>query len=176
MRQSAGHTLIELMIVFLLLGILSAVAIPAIQNGLSDIRLKTCAERIAEHLRYARTLSMTNPEGLNRIYSMNVSSNPTNNYRVQSWNGATFADVQDPLDSSRVLNIWFNSVPEFQGITIQSSSPTTAISFDRRGRPYHNSNAAGNPPGAIWNMVLQNNAGTTRTLSVYPETGIVIVR
>ena len=46
MKQRKGFTLIELMIVVLVIGILSAVGIPRYQNFMMESRQKSCASQL----------------------------------------------------------------------------------------------------------------------------------
>lgn len=64
-----GFTLFELVIILVLVGLLSVVAIPVFLN--EELRVVPAAEQIAGEIRYAQSLAMTHGDS----YSFNVSGN-----------------------------------------------------------------------------------------------------
>lgn len=63
-----GFTLFELIIILVLVGLLSIIAVPAFLN--EDLRVTPAADQIAGEIRYAQSLAMTRGEA----HSFNVSS------------------------------------------------------------------------------------------------------
>ena len=71
-----GLTLIEIISVIVLLGILTAVAVPRFRSDFSSKqRLKSEAQKIAVHIRYARNLAITDKNAARYIIRFNYDAN-----------------------------------------------------------------------------------------------------
>lgn len=167
-----GFTLTELLITLVILSVLSMVVFPVVTPAMQNNRLSACAERMADELRYVRSLSMTNPDGDDSVYSMRFLVT-SNYYDAQRYDGSNLLPVEDPLQPGETLSVDLDTDTEFQGITIQNNR---YVSFDSKGRPYGNSWGSGSPISTILSVTLQNSAGNERTVSVYPKTGTVTVQ
>lgn len=54
-----GFTLLELLVVLLIVGVMSAFVVPKLSKPLSNLTLKTATKQIASSLRYARNVAVT---------------------------------------------------------------------------------------------------------------------
>lgn len=73
-----AFTIFELMIVVLLIGILTAAAIPRFREGITKSSLNAACERVATDLKYARK----HAETISNIVTMDLNVNPGNEYEI----------------------------------------------------------------------------------------------
>lgn len=69
-RRKEGFTLLELLMVVVILGIISAVLVPRIGAGMSGTRLATAARTTIQAVRYARSMALLNQAETELIVSM----------------------------------------------------------------------------------------------------------
>ena len=177
MNSWSGFTLPELVVTLVILSVLSAVIVPITATANANSRLTACAERIADDIRYTRTQSMTNPNGYNEVFEVIISLG-LNYYRIERYNGTTNVPISDPLEPYRNLVFDLDDSPEFRGLRLQSTT-SGVLAFDRQGRPYPDNDDAYdgiNQLMTVWNLVLEDNSGRTKTILVYPITGIVTIQ
>ncbi len=198
MRKEKGFTLIELVIVIIIIVILAFTVFPATKNALKDNQLNACAQEIASHLRYGRTVAMGN----GRIVRFNFKDGSPallHEYVVESFSPldalcATPADIANPLNPGERFEIVLStpggfgmprsSGPEFRGITFQpinftsTNVPTSKILvFDPNGAPFNdcgisNSNNSFNNTGVIR---IQDGRGRIMSLYLDRYNGSVMV-
>ena len=69
-RDSRGFTLVELLIVLVIVGLMTAMITPTIGRTLTNLKLKTAAKKIAAALRYARSQAITRSEAYQAVFSL----------------------------------------------------------------------------------------------------------
>lgn len=126
LRDSRGFNLAELAMIVLLVGIMSAVATPLVNNVIQRNRLNGAASKIASDLRYAQSLAVSRG-GLSRLNSATADCATVSGqtrYRIErSTNGGT--------SWSWVTECYLLS-SEFQGAAL-TSVPGNEVRFNSRG-------------------------------------------
>lgn len=166
--RSPGFTLVELIVVMVVLGILAAVFIP--RSGNDAIILSTQAEQFAADIRYVQSLAMT--QGWSGV-SPAVSRRYRINYTATSYNftdtSASAIVVPHPSGTP-------GSIALTGGVTISlpaTALPNNVVSFDGLGRPYTDASAATLLASTATFSLVRS--GTTLTVRIFPETGLVRV-
>ncbi len=148
-----GFTLLETVIALTVVALVAAVVGPKWLENDTDVQV--VAQQLQNDIRYVQGLAMTHGQR-HRIY-FNVSTG----YRIADNSGT---NVAHPLNSSG--NVSFPS-----GVTIQSNGFSSGyLAFDGRGIPYDGATSI----SAATTVRLVKN-GTTRTLTLTPDTGYVTV-
>lgn len=144
-----GFTLIEVIVVLILLGILSVVAIArALDN---DVEVRTAADNLKVHLRHAQIRAM------NSDVSWGVHS---------TGNGYVLFHSGSVANTARFLGENNETVP------LPGGSGFT-VSFDQWGRPYNAANPATATPLTA-NLTVTVNDGThAASLTIIPDTGYI---
>ncbi|MBI5463267.1 MAG: type II secretion system protein [Gammaproteobacteria bacterium] len=143
-----GFTLIELVMVIVIIGILTAIAVP--RMSLTDSSVHAQAAQIARDIRHVQMLAMTQGRTLT-FQSLGGSYRSTD---------STSAVITDPATQQPFNFTLNNSV----SLTVAS------VSFDSLGRPV----SAGALLGAAVNFTVSGGAQSA-ALSVTPVTGFVAV-
>jgi len=144
-RPARGFSIIELMVAVALIGVLTALGLPAIGNWMADTRLRAAAESLANQLRLAQATAVTR----NRV-TMLVSTNATAAYNaLPAANGLRWMVLVDPLSSET----WAAATATDPGSMISSSGEATQ----------HNISVAG-PAVVCFNSLGQQTTNLTTAL------------
>ena len=173
LKRQTGFTLIELVMTIAMLSILALAAIPRLANT-GEARVEGAMRKLISDMSYARRLAMS------RCTS---SGNPCSYYEIAFDDDRDSYSIfdssgnyaRDPLagGTSLMRDLTFNSTPMFSGVMIDSpefgDTSGASVRFDYAGIPYDN---AGSPLGSVGRVWL-NYPGTSRSVGVYPETGLI---
>ena len=163
--RSHGFTLVELIVVMVVLGILAAIFV--LRSNNPAIILSTQAEQLAADIRYVQSLAMT--QGWSgvaptaRRYRINFTAT---SYSLTDVSGVAVAHpggTTGPISFAGDVSI---SVPP-------SNLPNSLVAFDGLGRPYTDAGAA--TLLASTATISMVSSGSTRTVQIFPETGMVRV-
>jgi len=157
MRNSAGFTLIELMVTIIIISILAATVL--LQWPGSTINLREQAEQLADDIRYTQSLAMTKGQRYRIVLS-------SASYQIINSSGSAVTLMNG--STTMTLN---------SGITIGALTnlPNSLINFDGRGTPYTDTASPGTALASTASIPMSAN-GETHTISVTPQTGRVVVQ
>ncbi|MBI5078653.1 hypothetical protein HZB08_01345 [Candidatus Saganbacteria bacterium] len=168
MANRRGFTFVELVMVFLAVGVLSVVSMAAIGNVMRGIQLSNATDKLASDLRYAQSSA----SGTGVWYGVSFEADPVNRYRLYTTDGTTDAVVEDPaklgnnfmVDLNTTFNVLVSSVSIGGGAKVE---------FSPLGTPYNDKNGS-----AISNegVVTLIRGSSTRTVRVTPNTGRVYIQ
>lgn len=160
-RQSAGFTMIELVLVIILIGIMAVVAAPRL-GSLDAYNVTRASSELVEVIRYAQEQAMANV-----AVDLQVVTGGGDEYRVREYVHAssTTQEVTSPLTGS---SPFINDSAEWSNITASALS----LSFDSRGYPC-NSTAPCSAPMTTQQTITISAPGETRTITIEPITGYV---
>jgi len=150
-----GFTMLEVIAVLLIIGIIGALVISR-ATSTSTFSLKSQADVIRTHLRYAQNRSMNTSS----IFGIQFSSSTT--YSLLAAGNAQIIPGEDAV----VVNIATKS----PGMTIATATPME-VSFDSLGRPY--TDAAGTTLQSGNRTINLSLAGQTETITITPNTGFI---
>lgn len=144
MKKEAGFTLIELIVVILVVGILSYVAVANFEGTHGRLQYETMLRKMAADVRYARDLSMTSGQGV-RFYI-----DETNNRYYLKWADGTY--VQNPVGGGDfIIQL---GAGKFGNVHITGTAFSAGrLDFNTGGVPSN----AGNSFNGTLNLVTLNN-------------------
>ena len=155
-RRSAGFSLTELMIVLVIFGIVSAVALPGLNRFLRSLDLNNAVNATATRLRVVRQRAITE----NNIYRCWYS--PW--YRDFGWwdddNNDGMWQMTEKWDAGQIQPAWIS-------VDDEPSNPFTLFWIE------FNPNGSANQSGT---KVYTNSDGYSRSLSIVRPTGMVTVQ
>lgn len=155
MTRADGFTIIELVAVIVLLGILAISIVPRYPG--KSIELNGQIEQLAGDIRFAQSLSMTHGARHCIFFNTGAAS-----YQFRNTNCTTA--VAHPATGSSGYVSLSNATMALGNIS------GSFIEFDTRGKPYTFTAPASNA------TVTLTSSGETRSVSVSPETGRVLVQ
>ena len=156
--REAGHTLIEVVLVIILLAVITAVAAPRFVNP----RAGPAASQIASDLQYAKELALR-MQTICGIYIIDGTS-----YRVFENNNPNDA-ATDPLGGGDLEVTMSGSL---SGVTLGHDIADGILKFDALGNPLEGT--AGNSLPAARNITITY-GGVIKTITVEPNTGKMTV-
>lgn len=150
--NQAGFTIVELIVVILILGILSATALPRFFQS-SSFQVMVYRDSASSAVRYARELA-TNSRCDTRVQVT------ASGYNV--WQRATSCDVGEftRLAKRYATDTWSDTAPS--GLTVSAID----IYFDAKGQPY--SSSTGGLMSSTTTLTIDG-----RDIIIYPYTGFV---
>ena len=155
-NQEAGYSLIEIVLVVILVGIMSALALPRFVSPKASL----AARRLAADIQYAKELSIR-LQTKSGVYFMDSKT-----YRVFQDDDVTKAAF-DPVTGG---NFEVSISGLFSDATLDSSFGNV-LKFDALGAPLDGSDAKLTSPPA--NEITVTSGGETWTITVEPNTGKV---
>jgi len=141
-RGDRGFTFVEVIIVILILGIMTTLALPAMNDFLTDETINAATDAVVTAVYYARTRAITT--GVNYRVGFDTA---TNTFQVERYAGGTppdetFEIVQNPL-TKRDYIVSFDDGPVGQGVdlTFAAFGLDEYVRFGSLGAPV--------PPGGV---------------------------
>ncbi len=157
-----GFSLIEVIMVILIAGILSAFLAADFMSSLSTVKLEAAKFKVKSDIIYAQSLSVT--QQLNHGVIFDPSAETYSVYRQTIGN-----IVNNPLTGAP-FTVNFNTDPDLRGINLVSASfgsPTTGrVEFDSYGIP-----SDGTTVLSVDGAVALSYAGLNATITVTKNTG-----
>jgi prepilin-type N-terminal cleavage/methylation domain-containing protein len=129
-RNTYGFTMVEVIIVLLILGIVSAVAIPSIKSSVDEMKLDGAVREVVSAIQYAQSLSIK--EGKSFGVSVHVGQE-----RIKCKEFAITEAVLHPIDK-KPYEIKFNDYKNLQGVDIISvvfGASSSSVYFNSLGEP-----------------------------------------
>ena len=130
-RNSYGFTMVEVMVVLLILGIVSSVAVPAINGTLDEMKIDGAAREVVSAIYYVQSLAIK--EGV--IYGMEFFP-ATDSFRC--YDKPTGTTLYNPVDKKPYV-VDFTGDGYLQGVDIVSASfvpgNIKSVTFNSLGEP-----------------------------------------
>ena len=135
-KRDRGFTFVEVVIVVLILGIMTTLALPAMNDFLRDETINAATDAVGTAVYYARTTAITT--GVNHRVSFDTA---TDSFQVERYTGGTppdetFEIVQNPV-TKRDYAMSFDDGPVGQGVdlTFAAFGSDAYVIFDNLGAP-----------------------------------------
>lgn len=163
-RGSRGFSTLELVVVVVVVGIITAAGIPALLTTIQRYRTRAGAELVTTDLRRAQSLAMTSGAS-HRLMVQDCLSGPTpcKRYRIErQTSGTTWPAIMDSTgNNSNVLQDWLDLQSVHSGVRITSLTDSGGSAV---------TNAAFNSLGASTNgevtITVTHTSGVQRTIQI----------
>jgi len=157
-----GMTLFEIAIVIMIIGVVTAISIPAVAKSIRAYNLRSAAERIAERLTGARTLAMAKNKNVTIAFKTNGSGNVTQyGYDFSNPLDGT-PDTSDPDDTTQT---YYVETPP-TGITVTFSAGGTITPALTNAKVVRYTSRGELPIGDAQSDISVSNSAGTLTVSV----------
>lgn len=154
-NRSSGFTLLEIIVVIVIIGIITIVAVPQFANTLRNKRLFDAVEKLNDDLNYCRDYAIS--QHTNTWVRFQIAQN-----RYQLLYGDSWGQRTGLIDPARNSTDWFTIHNNFISVSLQSVSfQAGRISFNWWGTPSEGG------------TVVLTNGINTHTTVVNAETGYV---
>ncbi|MCB9799392.1 MAG: type II secretion system protein [Candidatus Omnitrophica bacterium] len=180
LRKPRGFALIEMVIAFVVLGILSLAVLPKTLESLKAVRTGAAADKLMSDIRYARWLALSH----HTYYGIEIKQ-ANNAYDVFSYNASsnTKTLITDP-HTNKAMTVDFDLLPEFSGVQIVAvdfcaagSCVSQSVIFDAFGVPMDNNEATYTSDATVslntWSS--SSSDSTARTVTVHAATAFTEV-
>lgn len=146
--DESGTSLIEIAVVFMIMAVVTAIALPAVANSIKAYNLRSAADHVAERISAVRALAMAQNRTVSFAFN-NVSGNYGFDFGVDN-----IPDSADPDDPG--TSYYWGSLPD--GVTgVFPGGNPIRISFNSRGEL---------PIGAVAQDIVLQSSGKTATVNV----------
>lgn len=127
MRKENGHSLIELLVVLLIIGIIVTIAVPNMTRASRSYRLHTSAQQIAQALQAAKISSISNNTARKVIFNTtNNSLTAPSGRQILLPADVRFAQLSGNVTAPALIT---NASSKSSSLTGQKSDATLAVSF-----------------------------------------------
>lgn len=150
MDNQKGFTLIELLSILIVMGILLAIVVPEIKTTREKWILDSTAREIAEDIRWAQHLAIT--ECMNHNFDLDTANR---SYRIRS-----------------ILS----NKPTVKSVNINSSITNISSTFKKEGNYHRLSFAPNGNPAQVGSIYLTSKSGKSLTITVVVSTGRVVIK
>ncbi len=159
----SAFTLIEVIIVVLIIGIISAIVVP-LYTSAASVQLRTAAGMIASDLEYTKSLAMSTGKNYSVVFDTSAES-----YRIADKDGQV---IPHPVHIGADYIVNFATDGRLNKVDIVSATfgSTSTVRFDYLGAPYDGTGASLNS-----GSVRLRAEGNTLTVRVEPVTGYVSI-
>ena len=163
MRQPRGFTLVELVVVLIVIGVLSVVAIPRLR-GVDAFNTQGFTDRVMSGLRYAQKQAIAKRRNVCVVFS---GTTITFTYAASAGVAVNCSlSLTGPAGQTA-----FSIAPEKSGLSFSASPGSFA--FDAQGRPITSSSTGVVGAALTGVQTITVTGDGSRTFSVEPETGYV---
>ncbi|MCK4958724.1 MAG: hypothetical protein KAT00_04980 [Planctomycetes bacterium] len=131
--RETGHTLAELIIVVLFIGVLAAIAVPRLNfSAITKQKAETVAKKIVTDMRRTRSLAISDAAVNTTGYALRMDGTPPyTQYRIRNRDTATVVDIHEiPSDINVTGGATFRFGP--LGNLVDGSDTTLTVAGDSR--------------------------------------------
>lgn len=158
-QQDEGFTFLEVLVVVLIIGFLTLIAINRLQDNRAHLVAR--ANVIKTHLRYAQSRAMNS----SLIWGIHHTGNTYNLFHYDSGTGTT-TSVRLPGEDANSINL------TDEDITLTVNPATNDISYDEWGRPYVDGTASTLASAPVV-ISLTSGSLTPEQVVITQETGFI---